>query len=104
VEVVMRSALPFVALVFSLSACDGDAPAAPSSTEPEPAVRTLMRRLRVAALLAAAVLLSSSTPLLSGCSGDDGCCRVCRTGKACGDSCIERSLTCSQGPGCACDG
>ncbi len=32
------------------------------------------------------------------------CCRVCTTGKACGDSCISRSKTCRQPPGCACDG
>ncbi|WP_148253951.1 hypothetical protein [Aidingimonas lacisalsi] len=33
-----------------------------------------------------------------------GCCRVCTTGKACGDSCINRSYTCHQPPGCACNG
>lgn len=33
-----------------------------------------------------------------------GCCRVCRTGKACGNSCINRNYTCRQPPGCACDG
>ena len=32
------------------------------------------------------------------------CCRVCRTGKACGDSCISRSYTCRKGAGCACNG
>ena len=32
------------------------------------------------------------------------CCRVCRTGKACGDSCISRSYTCRKAPGCACNG
>ncbi|KUF08871.1 hypothetical protein [Pseudoponticoccus marisrubri] len=32
------------------------------------------------------------------------CCKVCRKGKACGDSCISRSLTCRKGQGCACDG
>ncbi len=31
------------------------------------------------------------------------CCRVCTTGKACGNSCISRSYTCRRGPGCACD-
>lgn len=33
-----------------------------------------------------------------------GCCKICRKGKACGDSCISRSKTCHKGPGCACDG
>ena len=32
------------------------------------------------------------------------CCRVCTTGKACGDSCISRSKTCHKGAGCACNG
>lgn len=32
------------------------------------------------------------------------CCKVCHTGKACGNSCISRSYTCHQPPGCACNG
>ncbi|MBD3650765.1 MAG: hypothetical protein HUJ15_05430 [Alcanivorax sp.] len=32
------------------------------------------------------------------------CCKVCRKGKACGNSCISRSYTCTKPPGCACDG
>lgn len=32
------------------------------------------------------------------------CCKVCRKGKACGDSCISRTYTCRKGVGCACDG
>ncbi|EKE83901.1 hypothetical protein [Idiomarina xiamenensis] len=32
------------------------------------------------------------------------CCKVCRKGKACGDSCIARNKTCRKGAGCACDG
>jgi hypothetical protein len=31
------------------------------------------------------------------------CCKTCRKGKACGDSCISRNKTCHQPPGCACD-
>lgn len=31
------------------------------------------------------------------------CCKICRKGKACGDSCIARSKTCTKPPGCACD-
>lgn len=34
----------------------------------------------------------------------DKCCKVCTTGKACGDSCISRKYQCHQPPGCACDG
>ena len=32
------------------------------------------------------------------------CCRVCRAGQACGNSCISRDYECHQPPGCACDG
>jgi hypothetical protein len=32
------------------------------------------------------------------------CCKVCRTGYACGNSCISRSKQCHQPPGCACNG
>ncbi|MBL9106359.1 MAG: hypothetical protein JNL82_35885 [Myxococcales bacterium] len=32
------------------------------------------------------------------------CCRTCRRGKACGDSCIAADKRCDVGPGCACDG
>ena len=31
------------------------------------------------------------------------CCKICTTGKACGNSCIARHLTCHQPPGCACN-
>lgn len=31
------------------------------------------------------------------------CCRICRRGKACGNSCISRSYQCHRPPGCACD-
>jgi micrococcal nuclease len=33
----------------------------------------------------------------------DECCRTCRKGTACGDSCIAASSTCRKGRGCACD-
>lgn len=32
------------------------------------------------------------------------CCKICTTGKACGNSCISRSYTCHQPRGCACNG
>lgn len=37
-------------------------------------------------------------------SSSKPCCRICRSGKACGDSCISRSKTCRKPPGCACNG
>ena len=32
------------------------------------------------------------------------CCKICRKGKACGDTCVSRDKDCHQPPGCACDG
>jgi len=32
------------------------------------------------------------------------CCKVCKKGKACGDSCIAEYKDCHKGKGCACDG
>jgi len=32
------------------------------------------------------------------------CCKICRKGKACGNSCISRRYTCHQPQGCACNG
>jgi endonuclease YncB( thermonuclease family) len=31
------------------------------------------------------------------------CCKICRKGKACGNSCINQRYTCSKPPGCACN-
>lgn len=43
-------------------------------------------------------------PRRADCIPRSRCCRVCGKGKACGDSCIQASLTCHKGRGCACDG
>ncbi len=32
------------------------------------------------------------------------CCKTCKKGKACGDSCISKSYKCHKPKGCACDG
>lgn len=40
---------------------------------------------------------------LFACIPRSQCCLFCDTGKACGDSCISRSSTCHQPPGCACN-
>jgi hypothetical protein len=32
------------------------------------------------------------------------CCKICKKGKACGDSCISRKYSCRKPPGCACNG
>ncbi len=68
-------------------------------------------RIRIIPLLAS-ILLASGTPLGADRGPDDrrsptgssSFCKVCKTGKACADSCIARSSTCSTGRGCACNG
>lgn len=55
--------------------------------------------------LVAIILLTSSAPATMACNdptGADGCCRVCREGKPCGDSCIAVDKECTKGSGCAC--
>lgn len=32
------------------------------------------------------------------------CCKVCKQGKACGNSCIAKNKKCHQPKGCACNG
>ena len=32
------------------------------------------------------------------------CCKICKKGKACGDTCINKSYTCTKPKGCACNG
>jgi hypothetical protein len=65
------------------------------------------RRLRLIVPLAACLTLGASVPSLMACSdGPTGssCCRVCRTGKPCGNSCIAVEKTCDTVGGCACAG
>jgi hypothetical protein len=51
------------------------------------------------------VLVTASTPLVGACKDSTGpCCKTCRTGKPCGDTCISKSETCHVGAGCACSG
>jgi hypothetical protein len=65
---------------------------------------------RALAILAAAASLALGPASLSPCLTGEAvaagyaCCKVCRAGKACGDSCISRDKTCHKGKGCACDG
>lgn len=52
-------------------------------------------------LVAFALLLASCE---QDCKGgtQSACCKVCTTGKPCGDTCIAANDTCHQAPGCAC--
>lgn len=62
--------------------------------------RTLKRWMVVASLLCL-----GSAPAVAACGDGTGpCCKTCRQGKACGDTCIAEDAQCTVGPGCACDG
>ena len=78
-----------------------------------------MMRTQLAALAIIALLGFAAAPSLAlSASGDSAadavsysidlapreCCKICRKGKACGDSCIARDKKCYKPPGCACDG
>ena len=56
-----------------------------------------MRWLVVVALLLAGCESKKSSP-----TRPLGCCKVCTTGKPCGDSCIADTDTCHTDSGCAC--
>ena len=68
----------------------------------------MKRYLKIMLVISPVLLFTSGTTTAcsdsTGPNGSGGCCRVCTTGKACGDSCISKSKTCNVGPGCACNG
>jgi len=47
---------------------------------------------------------SSVESYVDGDSSNPYCCKICKKGKACGDSCINKNLTCRKPTGCACNG
>lgn len=69
----------------------------------------MLRRLRFTPVLLV-LLLTSAVPATTACSdtatgpGNSQCCKVCTTGKACGNSCIAKNKNCTKGAGCACNG
>jgi hypothetical protein len=68
--------------------------------------------MKTIALLVASAALALGPASFSPCASASAaaaaagyaCCKVCKAGKACGDSCIARDKTCHKGKGCACDG
>ena len=65
-----------------------------------------LRGLVIAVAATFALGPASLSPCLIGTASAQGyaCCKVCSKGKACGNSCIARWMTCHKGRGCACDG
>jgi len=69
-------------------------------------MKRMWRIVRLTGVVAL-TLAATGGPLACGgksATGSSGCCKVCRTGKACGDTCIQASDTCHQPTGCACNG
>lgn len=68
----------------------------------------ICKRVRLIGALALSLAAASGPALTMGCGDSSGpnssCCKVCRDGKACGDTCIARTDTCTKAPGCACNG
>lgn len=60
------------------------------------------RALLALAGLALATAAGPGAPLC-GTAWAATCCKVCRKGKACGDSCIAADRPCNTGKGCACN-
>jgi hypothetical protein len=67
--------------------------------------------MKIAATLAAVAMLFIGPATISPCASAAfaasigyQCCKTCKAGKACGDSCIAADKECKKGPGCACDG
>ncbi len=50
------------------------------------------------------LLLALAAPVLTGCHDEStGCCLICAGQCACGNTCIDCSLKCTQASGCACN-
>jgi hypothetical protein len=69
-----------------------------------------MKEIPILALaLAGAVFVADVLPGVAGerqvqIAAGQSCCKVCSTGKACGNSCISAKRTCRKPRGCACNG
>lgn len=62
-----------------------------------------MKAFFAAIALLGTAAVGSGAPMC-GTAYAQACCKICKAGKACGDSCISRDKNCHQPPGCACDG
>ena len=63
-----------------------------------------MKGMAIALALMAAASMAGASPLCGTAWAQQGCCKVCSKGKACGNSCIAKDRKCTKGKGCACNG
>lgn len=83
----------------------GSGPAASTSDQPPaPSATPTQRTTTTAPAAPTSTPQPTATPRPDPPRNAGVCCRTCTTGKACGDSCISRALTCRVGSGCACNG
>jgi len=62
-----------------------------------------MKILLTAFALSTTTLVGAAAPVCAASYSGSECCRICKKGKACGDSCIAKDATCKKGKGCACN-
>lgn len=62
-----------------------------------------MKMMFTAIALTLLVPIGGDAPLC-GTAMAQTCCKICKKGKACGDTCIAESSRCSKPSGCACNG
>ena len=60
--------------------------------------------LRVIAFCFPLGMVGVTTGCSDGSTAPSGCCKICKEGKACGETGISKSDTCHVGQGCACNG
>lgn len=63
-----------------------------------------MKTILTALALATTSLAGAAAPICGTAYASEACCKVCKKGKACGDSCIAADKKCTKGKGCACNG
>ncbi len=64
----------------------------------------MMKALLFAFVLATTTMVGSASPLCAASSDSAMCCKRCKAGKPCGDSCIAKTSKCTKPKGCACQG
>jgi len=102
---VSRPLLGAVALLLlAVAAAQAESPQPP---QPAPAADSAESAsgflIACASWQAEPAILALAQPVAKSCIPASKCCKICSTGKACGDSYISRRYTCRKGRGCACD-
>lgn len=64
----------------------------------------MLRKMFVAMALIGMTSVTSAAPLCASVETGYACCKKCKSGKPCGDSCIGKDKACDKPKGCACKG